>query len=317
MEGRALRPLGVGEALDASFNLYFRNLGLLLRIAAAVVVPVIALSAILLLVGIQETDGSNPNAALYEIASGEIRLVDEQKFLILSAIAAVLGALAYLVAIAALFRAISERYIGRGASARESLAAGAKRAHSVLWIFVIIGVAFFLLVIPAAATPLLAVIFTLPLIVFLLVRWCVAIPALMVEQKKGSKALGRSFELVENRWLATFGVLIVGVIFILLLELLVSLAGEGLGSLASEQTMLYIVLLSLMNGIGTIVTAPFQAAIVTVIYYDLRVRKEAFDVELLTEQLEAPAIGGPPPPPPAQTPGDPPPPPPPSTPSGW
>ena len=80
---------------------------------------------------------------------------------------------------------------------------------------------------------------------------------------------------------------------------------------------LYVVLISdCRTGSGTIISAPFQAAIVTVIYYDLRVRKEAFDVELLTEQLEAPAIGGPPPPP-APAPGEPPPPPPPSTPSGW
>ena len=121
----------------------------------------------------------------------------------------------------------------------------------------------------------------------------------------------------RGRWAATFAVLVVGAIFIILLEFLVSLAAEGLGSLAEDQTTLYVVLISAANGIGTIISAPFQAAIVTVIYYDLRVRKEAFDVELLTEQLEAPAVGGPPPPPPAPGPGESLPPPPPSTPSGW
>ena len=316
MEGRALRPLGVGETLDTSFNLYFRNLGLLLRIAAVIVVPVVIISAILLLIGVQETGALNPDAQLYEIANGEIRLVDEQTYLIMSAISAALGALAYIIAIAGLFRAISDRYIGRDASAADSLRSGAKRTHSVLWIFLIIGVTFFLLIIPAAAAPILSIFFTLPLILFLIVRWCVAIPSLMVEGTKGSKALGRSYELVEKRWGATFGVLIVGIIFIILLEFLVALAGEGLGSLADEQTTLYVALVSVMNGIGTIISAPFQAAIVTVIYYDLRVRKEAFDVELLTEQLEAPASGGPPPPPPPPAPGQPPPPPP-STPSGW
>ncbi len=317
MEGRALRPLGVGEALDASFNLYFRNLGLLLRIAAVVVIPVVVLTAILILIGVQETDVTNPDAALYEIANGEIRLVDEGTFVAMSVTAAILGALAYLIVVAALFRAISELYLGRRASARESLGAGARRAHSVLWIFVIIGLAFFLALIPGAASLPLLFIFTLPFCIFLLVRWCVAIPALMVEGTKGSKALGRSWELVESRWMATFGVLVVGAIFIILLEILVTLAAEGLGSLADEQTTLYFALLSAANGIGTIISAPFQAAIITVIYYDLRVRKEAFDVELLTEQLDAPAIGGPPPPPPAPAPGEPPPPPPPATPSGW
>jgi hypothetical protein len=193
----------------------------------------------------------------------------------------------------------------------------------VFWVFLLIGLTFFALIIPGAGALVLLFIFSLPLIVFLLVRWSVAIPALMVEDKKGTKALGRSFGLVEGRWGATFAVLIVGIIFIALLEFLVSLVGEGLGSLAEDQTALFVALVSVINGIGTLISAPFQAAIVTVIYYDLRVRKEAFDVELLTQQLEAPAIGGPPPPPPPPPPGQPPPPPsepppprPPATPSG-
>ncbi len=39
MEGRTLRPLGVGEILDASINLYFRNLGTFFKIAAVIAIP--------------------------------------------------------------------------------------------------------------------------------------------------------------------------------------------------------------------------------------------------------------------------------------
>lgn len=319
MEGRVLRPLGVGEALDAAFNLYFRNFGLMLRITLAVVLPVTIASIILVLIGVQETTASNPDGRLQEIGAGEFRLVDQSTFVITTIIAGVLSFLAYLLAIAAIFRAASERYVGRPASAAESLRAGLRRTHSILWISLLIGVTFILIFLPAVAAPILALLFAVPLLVFLFVRWSTAIPALMVEGKKGSKALGRSYELVEGRWGATFGVLIVAVLFIFLLEFLVGLALEGLGSLAEEQTALFVIVVSVMNGLGTLLTAPFQAAVVTVIYYDLRVRKEAFDVELMTQQLDSPGAAGPPPPPPvpAGEPGSTPPPPPPATPSGW
>jgi hypothetical protein len=319
MEGRTLRPLGVGETLDVAFNLYFRNFGLMLKTTAAVVVPVMAITAAALLIGTQTADPSNPDARLYEIGAGEFRLVDESTFVIASVIAGVLGGLAYLLVTAAVFRAASDLYIGRDASSSGSLRAGLRRVHSVLWISILVFVTVFLAAIPGAAAPVLLVIFTAPLIIFLLVRWCAAIPVLMVEGAKGSKALGRSFQLVEGRSWATFGALIVAIIFIFLIEFLVSLASEGLSTLAKEQTELFVVVFSIMNGIGTLITAPFFAAVVTVIYYDLRVRKEAYDVELMTQQLESPGAEGGAVPPPPQL-GDSPPPgstPPPSTPSGW
>ncbi|MDQ3728325.1 MAG: hypothetical protein M3355_01915, partial [Actinomycetota bacterium] len=249
MEGRVLRPLGVGEALDAAFNLYFRNFSLMLRITLAVVLPVTIASIILVLIGVQETTGSNPDGRLREIGAGEFRLVDESTFITMTVIANVLGFLAYLLAIAAIFRAASERYVGRPASASESLRAGLRRTHSVLWISLLIGVTFVLIFLPAVAVPILALFFAAPLVVFLFVRWSTAIPALMVEGRKGSKALGRSYELVEGRWGATFAVLIVAVLFIFLLEFLVGLAAEGLGNLAEDQITLFVIVVSIMNGI--------------------------------------------------------------------
>jgi hypothetical protein len=326
MEGRTLRPLGVGETLDTAFNLCFRNFGLMLKIAAAVVLPIAALSAVLLLVGLQETDQFNPDARLYEIANGEFRVVDQSTYIITSIIAAVLSAVAYLVATGALFKAVSDRYIGRPASASDSIGTGLRRAHSMLWISVLMLVTFFVVILPAAAAPILILLFSVPLIAFLLTRWCTAIPALMVEGKKGSKALGRSFELTGGRGWQIFAALLVAVVFIALIEFLTSLAAGGLGELVDGDVTIFIIVLSVLGGLGTLLTAPFQAAVVTVIYYDMRVRKEAYDVALMTEQLDTPGgpgLGPPPAVPPApsnpaspEAPGSTPPPPP-STPSGW
>jgi hypothetical protein len=51
------------------------------------------------------------------------------------------------------------------------------------------------------------------------------------------------------------------------------------------------VLATIAGIVGAAVTTPFQAALLTVLYFDLRVRKEGFDLELLAEGIGG---GGPP-----------------------
>ena len=53
----------------------------------------------------------------------------------------------------------------------------------------------------------------------------------------------------------------------------------------ADSVVVGVVLVTLSSGIASVLVQPFQAAIRTVLYYDLRVRKEGYDVELLAEQL--------------------------------
>ena len=105
------------------------------------------------------------------------------------------------LATAACFKAVSDAYLGAKPDWRESLTYARGRFHSVLWVTFISGVgvffAFFALIIPA---------------VWLYIAWAVAVPALLFEDRKGTKALGRSFGLVKGRWWPTFGVILVGFI---------------------------------------------------------------------------------------------------------
>jgi hypothetical protein len=94
----------------------------------------------------------------------------------------------------------------------------------------------------------------------------------------------------------------------------------------------------IFGAVASVLTIPFVAAVVAVIYFDLRVRKEGFDLQLMAQRIgappravtptpmpwssqPAPGFGGgwtPPPPPPGWTPPHPPPPsgPPPGPPPG-
>ncbi len=110
---------------------------------------------------------------------------------------------------------------------------------------------------------------------------------LLVEGLRGRKALGRSFELVKGRWWKTFGTLIVGFI----LAAIISTLMQGvflIGMVFGEDNDAVVLVLSAIAGIvGLAVSTPFQAALLTVLYFDLRVRKEGFDLELLAQEIGA------------------------------
>ena len=65
-----------------------------------------------------------------------------------------------------------------------------------------------------------------------------------------------------------------------------------------DNDALVLVLSGLSGAVGLIIGTPFQAALLTVVYFDLRVRKEAFDLELLAQGIggsvpAVPVVSGP------------------------
>jgi hypothetical protein len=124
--------------------------------------------------------------------------------------------------------------------------------------------------------------------VWLYAAWAVAIPALLMEDVRGFKALGRSFDLTRHRWWPTAAIL-------LLANLLASAMALGLGMLALPLLVTgsgndFVV--ELANGIfmaaANVLTIPFVSVLVTVVYFDLRVRKEGFDLQLMARRIGAP-----------------------------
>jgi hypothetical protein len=114
----------------------------------------------------------------------------------------------------------------------------------------------------------------------------VSVPALLTEDLRGSKALGRARNLVRGRWWQTFLILVLG-------SLLASIVSGAISGLLTAVTFTDLgdsLLPSLiLNAIGTtvatVLTTPFTAAFITVLYFDLRVRKEGFDLELLARRV--------------------------------
>ncbi len=271
MSPNGLRPLSIGEILDVAIKLYLRNARALIYLTAAVVIPFQALGALVLLSVV-------PNAE--DIPTGVLHTTprpagDASASFGASSVLTITGLIVGLLTTAACVKAVSEAYLDHPIDARASLIFALRKAGSLLWMEIIMGVglslAFIALVIPG---------------IWLAIAWSLATPALLIEGLKGPRALGRSRRLVSGRWWPVAGVHL----FAGIMTSLVTLVLEGLLVSLSHVTSsgsvpLAVLTVSIAAGIASILTRPFGAAVTIVLYYDLRVRHEGFDLAQLAERL--------------------------------
>jgi membrane-anchored glycerophosphoryl diester phosphodiesterase (GDPDase) len=114
----------------------------------------------------------------------------------------------------------------------------------------------------------------------------VSTPALVIEQLRApTRAMGRSWSLTRGNRMR-----IVGLLFVFFIILAVPFIGGSLiiqmilGALDSTAAR---VLSTVIASVLSFVLGPILYCILTLTYYDMRVRKEAFDLEILADQLGA------------------------------
>jgi hypothetical protein len=272
-----LRALSIGEILDVAIKIYLRNAWTLFRVVLVVVAPVQVVSAL-----IKASAVSSGNAL---DTSSDTTVSSHDVAYALSAFLAVtiLGVLASTIANGACFKAISDAYLGERPTWRSSLRFAFARIHSILWITILGGL----------LTGLGTILCIIPGI-YLWAAFAVAVPAMLTEGVKGSKALGRSRELVTGRWWGTFGVVLLGSILAGIVSGAIGFVARLAGGTADANSVAGFLVNTISGTLGSMVGTPFTAAFVIVLYFDLRVRKEAFDLQLLAERigLTAPPEGG-------------------------
>jgi hypothetical protein len=166
-------------------------------------------------------------------------------------------------------------------------------------IAVVVGLIF---AIGAAANVTAAVIVGIPLglllVAALIYLWVVLAfaPSLIVlERLSIFAAIERSFRLVKNDFWRVFGILLLATIAVQFVAGAVtvpfSFGGQLLlmGASSTAMTLLGFVLLSVGGVIAQIITAPFNAGVVVLLYTDRRIRAEAFDLVLRTGAAYGPS----------------------------
>lgn len=292
-----LRPMSLTELLDQAIRLYRKNFLQFVGIIAVVQIPLTLLSLIFGLIMMRDSmdlmDSSyippttDPFALL-----GEGYWIGMVGNLVLTIVSWIL---VQGVATAALTRAIADQYLGQTIDFIEayvSIGGQWKRLLGALFLagLTAIGLGLWFLV------PCIGWFTGLGIAMF----WGNAIipliaPVVVLEQQRAKSALRRAWDLARRRfwWVAGY----VGLLFLLnqfivsgpgsLVSALFGLFAENMAESVGTSTAFTIqtVAQSIVTLIASLIYTPLQLTGITLMYFDLRVRTEGFDLALLTHSV--------------------------------
>lgn len=263
-----LRPLSLGEILDRTFSLYRRNFVLFVGITAIPHLLTLALN--LCQVFLVRFPATTPfGRPLSTSVSGGL-----MAFGIFGALVAIIIYLVtYLFSQGATIFAVSELYLGRSTSISESLGRVWGQLANLFGVLLLNGLAvmggFILLIIPG---------------IYIACRLITCVPAALLEDLGPRTSLERSFFLTKDNAGRAF------LIYLLYFVLLYSIAfvfalpfGVGIAMSAKDPAMLrfWTGFLQVGSFLAEVFISPILLIATSVFYYDLRVRKEAFDLQLM------------------------------------
>jgi hypothetical protein len=261
----ALRPLSTGELLDRTFFLYRNHFALFVGIFA---LPQLLILGLQLLVVAFRGPGT-------PIVGGLALLVTGLGQLVVSAAAQ-----------AATIVAVSHVHLDRPTGVMDSFSRVKGQILGVVLLSLAVGFAvalgFIFLIVPG---------------ILLMLRWSLAVPAKVLEDRGVGDAMSRSSELTQgNRgrifviWIL-FIVLDIGVA--LLMQWPIQLGAGVTGAAGLQHAPLgWQVASNVATFISSCLVGPLGTIAFSLVYYDERVRKEAFDLQLMMSTLDAAALQG-------------------------
>lgn len=299
-----LRPLTLGEMYDGAFRIIRFNpkatVGSAVLVASVtMLVPVVVTAILTWTVGTAFDLTSDDPARTGDVA-GQLGAFGS---LLLGAVLQVFG---LLFVTAMVVHVTAAAAIGRRLSLGEAWAAtrGSRwrlvGLALLLWLMAVLLLAVIVVgvvVIAVTTEPLVAVLLGIGwgflgicvLLWFWIRVYYLPVPALMLERIGVFAALGRGFTLTRRQFWRTFGIALLTYIIAQIggsmLSFPLSLIGQlSLLAVDPEYALLGLVLLqALTSVIAAAFVAPFSAAVSSLQYIDQRMRKEAFDVELMTQ----------------------------------
>lgn len=275
MSNLDLRPLSLGEILDRTFTLYRRHFLLFFGIAALPQILVLALQLVQIAFLPAASAPSRPPV-------GHAPAFPSSGVLAFGILGALVGMVVYLVTYllsqGGTVHAVSDLYLGRPTSIGASL--GRMRGHianlfgvTVLnGMVIIIGMIF--LIVPG---------------IYLACRLITCVPAALLEDLGARSSLERSFALTKGSAGRAFIIYFLYVILVyaamLLFMLPFSIAAVFLAAKDPALARLWLALSQIGSSLAATLVTPVFTIATAVFYYDLRVRKEAFDLQYMMNPM--------------------------------
>jgi hypothetical protein len=260
--GGTLPQRGIGQILSAAFDIYTKNAGQLLLIVAIIVVPLSIISYLL-------TDVALARGTEVRIVAGQrFEVLEPRGFFVAVLIILIAAAISVIITAllqAALLRAAALATIGDPVDIDESYRFGLGKLGSVIWVSLLVGlsvaIGFLLLIIPG---------------IILLAFLAVSVPALVVEDVRGTNAMRRSWQLVSGHFWHVLGVVVVAAI-------ITGIIGGLIGAIGGSNRIVG----AIFTALGQVIVAPYSALVTVLLYLDLRARKENLTESALRAQLGA------------------------------
>lgn len=277
------RPLDFGDRIGAAFKLYQANFVTFITITAVIVAPLQLLS-IVLGAALGRELPVDPETGIVDVEA-----VDAGTLWAYAAAIAATGLITVigsLLATAGVMKAAANDAVGRTTDWQDSLgfAVGKLGRLIATLVLVFLGVAGTaiggilvtgILFTIAGPIGLIGLVATVAAVVWLAVAWALWVPAVVLEGRSATAALGRSNDLVSGRWWPVMGYLIV---IALLVGVINAVAGgliAGIGAAFSDPAGT--VLRAAATIALAVVTAPIYASALIALYFDQRVRTEGAD----------------------------------------
>ncbi|MBZ5701660.1 MAG: hypothetical protein LAN84_07410 [Acidobacteriia bacterium] len=280
VENLELRPLSLGEILDRTFSVYRRHFLLFAGIAAIPHLLVLAVQLLQIFLKAAPVPAAPPVTQQLQ-ASGAL--------LGLGFLLGILGLIVYVVAMllstGATVFAVSELYLGRAITIGEALRRMRGELGALFGVLVLSGMAimagFVLLVIPG---------------IYLLCRFAVSVPAALLEDLGPRSALERSYGLTKDFAKRAFLIYVLYFVLIFAAASLFQwpfLYGLTLSRNDPAMVRVWSALMQVGGFIAGILVTPVMTIATSLFYYDLRVRKEAFDLQVMMKAAGgSAALGG-------------------------
>lgn len=246
-------PMTIGMILDTTVRLYMQNMALMIGIIALSYLPYLIF--LVLVTAVTSAGGQAP-----------------ELLILASFLATALWMLiAQPLSVGATTYAMSERYLQHPVTIVEALRAAWQRYATLLWAQAVAGlvimVGFFLLIVPG-------ILWTL--------SYALVAPVVMLEAVNARGGRRRSWELVSGNRGKVFLILVV----VSVLTIVVTGAVNAVVALLVETTSMTGQLTQqVITQLVSYVIIPVPTIANVLLYYDLRIRKEGFDLEMLSQAL--------------------------------
>jgi hypothetical protein len=283
----ALRPLGIGDVVDRVFGMYRARPVLFLVVSA---IPYLILAILLAVLGVGFAGSfaggldATPDASDLDPALVSAALTFGLAFVLIAIVV-------FSVQSAALVHAASERYHGRETTIGESLRVGLRASLRLIiagfLVFLVLILGPTAVVVAAALTQqavilVVAALAAIFLFFFLITSWMLVPVVATIEGAGPVQALVRSWRLAAgSRW-RVLGLL---ALLVVLQGVISVLFGFVFLSAFIADPLVRTILQQAANLVASVAWAPVQWGTFTVLYYDTRVRREAYDLSLAAEAL--------------------------------